>query len=157
VVEKKKRERERTTSQTSTASSPKSQIETPFWQAGGGGGGTVETLSRTPLAPPRRHDRSLEKAAKNRGRPFWGPSSDERVSERRLFFQGFTQWRKSSYCQSCLGSPDRYGDRKLATFCSTRLRFRILHCFSRLPLSDHHQHRHLNFAIASISFRRCSG
>jgi hypothetical protein len=36
------------------------------------------TLNRTPAAPPWRRDRSLEKAAKNRGRPFWA-SSDERV------------------------------------------------------------------------------
>jgi len=28
--------------------------------------------SRTPVAPPCRHDRSFEKAAKNRGRPFLG-------------------------------------------------------------------------------------
>ena len=30
------------------------------------------------MAPPQRHDRSLEKATKNKGSPFWA-SSDERV------------------------------------------------------------------------------
>ena len=35
-------------------------------------------LGGNPVAPLRRHDRSLEKATKNRGRPFWA-SSDEHV------------------------------------------------------------------------------
>src|SRR5277367_2773510 len=55
--------------------SQQSQLRRLVWPAAAGDRGA---LNRTPVAPPWRHDRSLEKAAKKRGRPFWA-SSDERV------------------------------------------------------------------------------
>ena len=50
-------------------------IKTPIWRVAVG---DLWDLNRTPVAPPWRRDRSLEKDAKIGRRPFWA-SSDERV------------------------------------------------------------------------------